>query len=417
MEKIRFDVVGLFHWDVRDYWKEYATEAVGKKLTLQPQPENVKDRYAIRAREKAMHIGYVAVSDQEMVYQAMKGSGGWRLRGVVVESNPDPPVLTVEADVEKVDWDYCPFDDSPYEGWHYDGISLLPQKLEKLGDLTTDLIDELEAGDANYDTLRKMTAQLLKTSLYDVSREMTRNRYRIERLLSVQEDEQLRESAVSLRLQKGWLMSHDYRDKVARYLFIELPTKLRQKGFEQSHYTYDNRLDQLEALLHSFPFQLYDKFQNDPVDFLREVYYNHVPRHLLFQLLSGIILMILKGRASILKWGREGDTEPLKQIQALGQPSAQGGKGPLFTDEAEPYWQALEEAEFVGPDRRLLPQTSRQQAAYIAELFAETLGLKNRWKHFQELWGIKNLAQEKWLRHENGANPPRHKEIDDIFEE
>jgi len=34
MEKIRFDVVGLYHWDVRSHWKEYATKAVGKLLTM-----------------------------------------------------------------------------------------------------------------------------------------------------------------------------------------------------------------------------------------------------------------------------------------------------------------------------------------------------------------------------------------------
>ena len=43
MEKIRFDVVGLYHWDVRDHWKEYAAGAVGRQLVLQPQPENLKD--------------------------------------------------------------------------------------------------------------------------------------------------------------------------------------------------------------------------------------------------------------------------------------------------------------------------------------------------------------------------------------
>jgi hypothetical protein len=33
-----------------------------------------------------------------------------------------------------------------------------------------------------------------------------------------------------------------------------------------------------ESQLVSFSYQFYDKIQNDPVDFLREVYYHHVPR-------------------------------------------------------------------------------------------------------------------------------------------
>ncbi len=416
--KININVVALSHCDVRDYWKEYTAEAVGKQLTFVPEPENVKDPYAVRAREGSLHIGYVPVSDLDMFYQALKGSGKKRLRGTVVESFPEPALLIVECEVDGVDWDYDPFSDKPYENWHYEGISLMPQKLQKLQDLADDLTDELEApvSDATRKRVLSLTKQLVETNPFDMSREMTRTRYRIERLLSEREDPELRELTTRLRQQKGLLMSHDSRNEVARYLFIELPTKLRQKGFEQSHYTYDNRLDQLEALLRSFPFQLYDKFQNDPVDFLREVYYNHVPRHPLFQLLSGIILMILKGRTHVLKWGKEGDTEPLEQIKALGNPQPQKGPtGPLFTPQTEPYWQALEEAGFVGKDRRLLSKTTRQQAAYIAEAFADKLKLKAKFKYFQELWGVRNLAQEKWARQEKGVNPSRHREIDEIF--
>ena len=358
MEKIRFDVVALAHCDVRDNYKEYATQAVGKLLTLQRQTENVEDRYAIRVREKALHIGYVAVTDQERVYQAMKGSGGQRLRAKVVESNPDPPVLTMEAEVEKVDWDYNPFDDSPFEGWHYDGISLIPPKMEKLGDLAADIIDELEQGVVNPDDMQRMVGQLLESNLYDVSREMASERYRIERLLAVQEDERLREMAVQLRHQKGMLMRHIYRDQVARYLFIELPTRLRQKGLEQSHYTHDNRLDQLERQLRSFPFLLYEKFLSDPVDFLREVYYNHVPRQHLFPLLSGIILMILKGRVSIKSWGRDGDTEPLEQIQALAQPLCQ-------TDREQAIKESLRELLYKKDAREHLVMCQKNQWAAV----------------------------------------------------
>ena len=351
MEKIRFDVVGLYHWDVRDRWKEYATEAVGRELVLQPQPENVKDPYAVRAREGSLHVGYVAVTDLDAVYQALKGSGRERLKGVVVKSNPEPPVLTVEAEVEAIDWTFEPFDDSVYANWHYDGLPLMPKKLEQLKDLTEDLIEALEGTLAkreggvanrdggletstlnrgcglqdevtNRDAITGMTERLLESNLYDVSREMTRARYRIERLLSAQEEPALKTLADRLRHQKGMLMNHDSRNQVARYLFVELPQELLRKGFLKSHYTYDNRLDELERQLVSFPYQLYDKFLNDPVDFLREVYYHHVPRKFLFPLLSGIVLMILKGRVKIERWGREGDTEPIRQIENLLKPKS-----------------------------------------------------------------------------------------------
>ena len=417
MEKIRFDVVGLYHWDVRDRWKEYAAEAVGKQLTMQPQPENVKYPYAVRVREGRMHIGYVAVTDLDVIYQALRGSGKNRLRGVVVESNSDPAVLTVECEVERVDWDYEPFDDSVYQDWHYDGLALMPKKLEQLQDLTDDIIDGLEQKSAS-DDLRPLVETLLESSLYDMSREMTRARYRIERLLSARKEPELKVFADNMRQHKGWLMCHDDRDRVARYLFVELPSQLQQKGLEHSHYTYDNRLSELKSQLTSFPYQLYDKFQCDPVDFLREVYYHHVPRRYLFQLLSGIVLMILKGQVNIQRWGREGDTTPIEEIKALCKRNATNKLSDddmLLAEKAEKYWKKLQEGEFVDEGHKLLPTTTRQQAMLIADHFATKLKLKATWKPFERLWGIKNLAQEKWSHLETANKISRAEEILKIF--
>lgn len=88
----------------------------------------------------------------------------------------------------------------------------------------------------------------------------------------------------------------------------------------------------------------------------------------------------------------------------------------LITDEAKKYWRRLQEAGFVDVNYQLLPETTRKQAMYIAELFAERLGIKSKWKTFEQLWGISNLAQEKWDMQETGSTPSRSKEIDKIFE-
>ena len=314
MEKIRIDVVGLAHMDVRDCWREYTKDAVGKSLTLQPEPENIKDPYAVRVREGSRNIGHVAVTDLDVVYQALHGSKLQRLRGVVVKSNHEPPVLTVECEVETIAWDYDPFDSEVYGDWKYDGLPLMPRKLEKMQDLTSDLIDFLESGESAKTTL-KLGEQFLEMNPYDLSREMTRARYRIERLLATRKEPELRNLAEKLSQEKGMIMRHENREKVARYLFIDIPKRLHEQGLEDSHYTYNNRLKELEQQLQAFPYHLYDKFLYDPVDFLREVYYNHVPRKHLFPLLSGIVLMILKGMVEIQRWGRDGDMLPISEIK------------------------------------------------------------------------------------------------------
>ena len=87
----------------------------------------------------------------------------------------------------------------------------------------------------------------------------------------------------------------------------------------------------------------------------------------------------------------------------------------LTSPAAMKYWKRLEEQGFVGHDCQLLPETSRRQAMYIADLFSDKLGLKAKWKPFETLWGISNLAQEKYKMQETGSMPKRYRDIDKVF--
>ena len=79
------------------------------------------------------------------------------------------------------------------------------------------------------------------------------------------------------------------------------------------------------------------------------------------------------------------------------------------------YWKRLQESRFVDNRFMLRADISRKQAMYIADVFADRLGLKAKWKLFEDFWGIKNLAQEKWEMQQTGVLPPRYQEIDRIF--
>ena len=89
----------------------------------------------------------------------------------------------------------------------------------------------------------------------------------------------------------------------------------------------------------------------------------------------------------------------------------------LASEEAMEYWKRLQEAGFVDTNCKLLPKTTRKQAMCIAESFAEQIGVKSKWKTFEQFWGINNLAQEKWEIQQTGALPTRDDEIKAIFEE
>jgi hypothetical protein len=89
----------------------------------------------------------------------------------------------------------------------------------------------------------------------------------------------------------------------------------------------------------------------------------------------------------------------------------------LFSDKARHYWLLLQEVGFVDAQWRLTAETTRKQAMYIAEAFAVKIGLKSKWKPFEVLWDVKNLAQEKWDMQQTGAMPQRYQEIDLIFDD
>ncbi len=87
----------------------------------------------------------------------------------------------------------------------------------------------------------------------------------------------------------------------------------------------------------------------------------------------------------------------------------------LATGMAMKYWKRLQAAGFVDSTYQLSPTTTRKQAMYIADVFSDKLQMRSKWKPFQELWHINNLAQEKWEMQETGKPPARSEEIDAIF--
>lgn len=100
-----------------------------------------------------------------------------------------------------------------------------------------------------------------------------------------------------------------------------------------------------------------------------------------------------------------------------GSGSQSGLTGKLASEEAMRYWKRLQQKGFVDECCQLKQDTTRKQAMYIAEVFAERLGIGSKWKTFERLWGISNLAQEKWDFQQTGTLPSRSKEIDRIFED
>ena len=379
MKKLKFHIVGLTHNDVKGREVEYAREAEGRTICLVPDDANPFDMLAVKAYDKQLFIGYVSALEGEDVRALIIARKGRNLRTRCLGSNSKEGAdeksglqLIVEArvDVSEQEIEQARreiYDDGIYDGWHYTGPILPIDKLTRFSDCTmmlegviNDIIqiqeqlsrdsdsshdsdssrdsdsfrdsDSAEADknplDADYkaeleaelrdnlEEARERLSSFMEIQRSDYSREMTQTRNRILNNLDLIDDEEIHRMGEQLYTEMGFITSSAYRERAAQSFFVEAPTAIKKK--QTGAYDYKDQLDAIEKQLYAFPYSLYPTFKADPVDFLRQVFYKRVPRKMMLQLLSGIVLMIMNGRVSDVKqWGKHGNEEALLAMKAM----------------------------------------------------------------------------------------------------
>lgn len=369
MKKLKFHIVGLTHNDVKGREVEYAREAEGRTICLVPDDANPFDMLAVKAYDKQLFIGYVSALEGEDVRALIIARKGRNLRTRCQGSNSKEGAdeksglqLIVEArvDVSEQEIELARreiYDDGIYDGWHYSGPILPIDKLTRFSDCTmmlegviNDIIsiqeqlsrdsdsshdsDSAEADknplDAdsrsvleaelrdNLEEARERLSSFMEIQRSDYSREMTQTRNRILNNLDLIDDEEIHRMGEQLYTEMGFITSSAYRERAAQSFFVDAPIAIKKK--QTGAYDYKDQLDAIEKQLYAFPYSLYPTFKADPVDFLRQVFYKRVPRKMMLQLLSGIVLMIMNGRVSDVKqWGKHGNEDSLIAMKTVGK--------------------------------------------------------------------------------------------------
>ena len=380
MKKLKFHIVGLTHNDVKGREVEYAREAEGRTICLVPDDANPFDMLAVKAYDKQLFIGYVSALEGEDVRTLIIARKGRNLRTRCLGSNSKEGAdeksglqLVVEArvDVSELEIEQARreiYDDGIYDGWHYSGPILPIDKLTRFSDCTmmlegviNDIISiqeqlsldadsraepdtdsraepgadsraepdadsraELEAELCdNLEEAKERLGSFMEIQRSDYSREMTQTRNRILNNLDLIDDEEIHRMGEQLYTEMGFITSSAYRERAAQSFFVEAPIAIKKK--QTGAYDYKDQLDAIEKQLYAFPYSLYPTFKADPVDFLRQVFYKRVPRKMMLQLLSGIVLMIMNGRVSDVKqWGKHGNEDSLIAMKTVGKKPAIG---------------------------------------------------------------------------------------------
>ena len=86
----------------------------------------------------------------------------------------------------------------------------------------------------------------------------------------------------------------------------------------------------------------------------------------------------------------------------------------LQTEEAKIIFKKAIEAGFMNEDYSF--NGTKYQMAYFADKAYIKLKLEYRWKHFQELWSVKNLSQTRHESIERFGHVPKQDEIDSILD-
>ena len=373
MKKLKFHIVGLTHNDVKGREVEYAREAVGRTICLVPDDANPFDMLAVKAYDKQLFIGYVSALEGEDVRALIIARKGRNLRTrclgcnskeggdeksglqLIVEARVDVSEQEIEQARREI------YDDRIYDDWHYSGPILPIDKLTRFSDCTmmlegviNDIIsiqeqlsrdsDSFRDSDSSRDSdsaevdknpldadsraaleaelrdnleeARERLSSFMEIQRSDYSREMTQTRNRILNNLDLIDDEEIHRMGEQLYTEMGFITSSAYRERAAQSFFVEAPIAIKKK--QTGAYDYKDQLDAIEKQLYAFPYSLYPTFKADPVDFLRQVFYKRVPRKMMLQLLSGIVLMIMNGRVSDVKqWGKHGNEEALLAMKAM----------------------------------------------------------------------------------------------------
>ena len=381
MKKLKFHIVGLTHNDVKGREIEYAREAEGRTICLVPDDANPFDMLAVKAYDKQLFIGYVSALEGEDVRALIIARKGRNLRTRCLGSNSKEGadeksglqlIVEVRIDVSEQEIEQARkglYEDSIYDDWHYTGPILPIDKLTRFSDCTmmlegviNDIIqlqgklshignlspdgnlspagnlshypnpseDTSYPSDPDYkveleeelrdnlEEARERLACFLEIQRSDYSREMTQTRNRILNKLYLIDDEEIHRMGEVLTTELGFITSSGYRERAAQSFFVDAPIALKQK--QTGAYDYKDQLDAIEKQLYAFPYSLYPTFKADPVDFLRQVFYKRVPRKMMLQLLSGIVLMIMNGRVDDVKqWGKHGNEDSLIAMKAVGK--------------------------------------------------------------------------------------------------
>lgn len=288
----RLHIVGLPYHEVGGCLGEFFAEAQGRAMTLRPEPTNEWDANAICAYDwQGRHVGYVSGNDVMEAWRTLRGSGRRSLRGRVTMVNAEHKCLTFECQVESLGEVEDLFPQAPYLDWAYSGPVLRQTQemvtLEYMMDEISERLEERDDwNDAEHDDFVALATRFCRLSKYDLSGDMSDYRRRLCLQLLTTKDDELLAIAEELKMAFGRTGRETHGGEVLDYWMRVLSEPKMVKSLLVHRQEYD--VDKVRQQLEAFPEMMYQEWLENKEHFVSKLLYMHIPRKVLWQLVSGI---------------------------------------------------------------------------------------------------------------------------------
>lgn len=292
MQDCKLHIVALPYCEVGECLGEFMAEAKGRAMTVRPDEGNEYDAMAIRAYDwQGRHVGYVAAHDLLEAWQMLRGSGRRSLRGRIVEVNAEHKCVVFECKVETLGEVGELYPQACFREWTYTGPVLRPTKefktLDYMMDEIRDRLDEQELwDDEERHNFVVLTTRFCELSRYDLSGEMSDYRRQLCLRLMDESDPALAQLAEELKMACGRMGREAHGGEVLQYWMqiVDNPRSISSLLKGRDTMFIDDVLQELEA----FPDEMFEVWKADREHFVSKLAYMHVPREVLWKLVSGI---------------------------------------------------------------------------------------------------------------------------------
>lgn len=286
MPTIRLHINGLTHHDIAGRREAWLQTAAGRRMVLRVAPCR-EDARAVAAYAGADMVGYVARTDLDTAWHALRGMGVKVLRGQVVETRAYCVVFEcfVELLAEDVETALA-----AVEGWHYTGPLMAEPEVWQRLDYLGEELEALLVEEAGAEDVMELLEAFCSLAPYDVSAEMLARRRRLRDMFASSDDERLQEASERMEELSRRMGGDHWMARIGAWMKHELPQSPEAKALMDM--TVSPALHaEIRQMSASLSGGLLAEWLTDEVQFARQLYGMCLPRAMVRQVLSCFIWM------------------------------------------------------------------------------------------------------------------------------